>query len=122
MHVYNWTTDAKDWERLASCFTEDGTFVGVYGSWVMRAQFEEFGARAETRANVRQTRHFISAPLIEIDGDTATAATALLVTLQTADGYSISLTGEYHDHLVRVDGQWLFRERKVVVDEAPPGA
>jgi uncharacterized protein (TIGR02246 family) len=116
MHVYNWSTDAQDYERLAACFTADGTFIGVYGTWVMRAQLDGFAAAARARARVTPSRHFISAPVIEVDGDTATAVTALLVTRQSADGPSIGLTGEYHDDLVRVEGRWLFSRRRVVVD------
>jgi hypothetical protein len=29
------------------------------------------------------------------------------------------LTGEYHDDLLRVEGRWLFRQRRVVVDRPP---
>ena len=118
MNIYNYATDSQDFVRLASCFTEDGRLHGAFGSWVMHQQIHEFAAFArDPAATAGPVRHFISNPIIDVDGDTARAVTSSLVTRVPVGGEPrILLTGEYHDELVRVDGEWLFKVRRVVVD------
>ena len=117
MYEYNRATDHQDFDRLAACFTDTGVFVGAYATWTMRPQVREFAEFVRGRTKVGQVRHYISHPLIEIDGDTADAVTALLMTrLDEAGQPQVVLTGEYHDSLVRTDGRWLFELRTVVVD------
>ena len=86
------------------------------------AELDEFATFASERALVSPSQHFISAPVIDVDGDTAKAVTALLVTRLSADGPTVVLTGEYHDKLVRIDGRWRFAERRVVVAGRAPNA
>jgi hypothetical protein len=117
MYEYNRATDHQDFERLAACFTETGVFVGAWATWTMRPQAHEFAEFVRNRTNVGEVRHFISHPLINVEGNTATAVTALLMTRLDGDGRpTVELTGEYHDLLTLVDGQWLFERRTVVVD------
>jgi hypothetical protein len=118
INVYNVATDHSEWRRLADCFTADGVFHGAYGSWNMGEQWEAFGARSARRTEqMGPTRHFVTNILTEVDGDTATSSSFVLVTRTMPDNSTIvSLTGEYQDELVKVDGQWLFASRSVLTD------
>lgn len=48
---------------------------------------------------------------IQVDGDTATARAYTSEVGTTQDGAEIRPRGQYDDKLVKVDGQWLFKER-----------
>lgn len=65
--------------------------------------------------------HRASNPVIDVDGDRATAETDLLVLTRGEDGRSrITLVARYRDRLVRKDGQWLISNR-TGVSIARPG-
>ena len=96
----------------------DGVFHGVYGSWNMGEQWEAFGARSERRTKeMGPARHFVTNILTDVDGDVATSSSFVLVTRTMPDNSTVvSLTGEYQDELVKVDGHWRFTSRSVLTD------
>ena len=53
----------------------------------------------------------ISVGFIRVDGDTATARCYTTEVGTTLDGTEIRPRGQYDDILVKVDGQWFFKER-----------
>ena len=55
---------------------------------------------------VPQCHHHITNPVIEIHGDTATAATDVFYFRLTADGTRVLLSGRYGFDFVRRDGVW----------------
>ena len=129
LHRYNASVDEYDFITWASCFADGGVFDGAYQLFTLPQDLEKFKALAlgimDSNPNLR---HFTTNLVIDIDGDTATAKSFLLL-LSTpnypADGTipvsQIIQAGTYHDDLVRVDGHWKIKLRRVTVDGLPTG-
>jgi hypothetical protein len=67
------------------------------------------------RANVRYLRHKISCPAIEVSGSTATSVCYLDAdAIPTGFDEPIVLVGRYDDELVKDEGRWWFKERKII--------
>ena len=56
---------------------------------------------------------------VQVSGDTATGTTDYLFVRGGAEGIGIVSAGRYHDTLVREDGKWRFRERRITFLDAP---
>lgn len=115
---YATALDNGDVDTIVGCFTEDGSLespaVGVYSG---RAGIREFSNRfAAFRARGSQLRHVLSNLAVDVQGDTA-HATAYLVNIITRNGKSEMMPpGRYDCRLERVNGEWLFKHRLVVLD------
>ena len=115
---YTTALDAGDVETIVGCFTEDGTLespaVGVYAGRQGIREFAERFARFHDRGS--QLRHFISNLAVQFEGDEA-RATCYLLTVITRNGKTeLMPPGRYDCRLAKVDGQWLFSHRLVVLD------
>jgi uncharacterized protein (TIGR02246 family) len=115
---YTTALDAGDVETIVACFTEDGVLespaVGIYAG---RQGIREFSQRfAAFRARGSQLRHFISNLAMQVDGDQA-QATCYLLNVITRNGKSEMMApGRYDCRLAKIDGEWLFGHRLVVLD------
>jgi uncharacterized protein (TIGR02246 family) len=115
---YTTALDAGDVETIVGCFAEDGSLesptVGVYAG---RPGIRDFARRfARFRENGSQLRHVISNLAVQLHGDQATA-TCYLLNLITRNGRSQLLApGRYECELVKIDGDWLFQRRVVILD------
>ncbi len=115
---YATALDNGDVDTIVGCFTEDGSLespaVGVYSG---RAGIREFSNRfAAFRARGSQLRHVLSNLVVNVNGDQA-HATAYLVNIITRNGKSEMMPpGRYDCRLERVEGEWLFKHRLVVLD------
>ena len=115
---YTTALDAGDVDTIVACFTEDGALesplVGTYaGRDGIRAFSERFAA---VRQRGVQLRHVISNLAMTVNGDTA-HATCYLTNIVTVDGKSqLMPPGRYECELRRVDGDWLFQHRLVILD------
>ena len=115
---YATALDNGDVDTIVGCFTEDGSLespaVGVYSG---RAGIREFSNRfAAFRARGSQLRHVLSNLAVNVNGDQA-HATAYLVNIITRNGKSEMMPpGRYDCRLERVEGEWLFKHRLVVLD------
>ena len=115
---YTTALDAGDVETIVGCFTEDGTLespaVGVYAGRQGIREFAERFARFHDRGS--QLRHFISNLAVQFEGDEA-RATCYLLTVITRNGKTeLMPPGRYDCRLAKIDGQWLFSHRLVVLD------
>lgn len=113
MHRYATGIDTKNWELLASCFTEDAVSdYGEIGVW--RSAHEITDYMAATHADMPNTKHMMHNVVVEVtDADHATAVTYVHVVLVLADPSQwIDAVGHYDDVLVRRDGQWRIAERR----------
>jgi uncharacterized protein (TIGR02246 family) len=119
---YTTALDAGDVETIVGCFTEDGALespaVGVYAG---RAGIREFAERfARFRERGSQLRHFISNLAVQVNGDEA-RATCYLLNVITRNGKSEMMApGRYDCRLAKIDGEWLFGHRLVVLDAEFP--
>jgi ketosteroid isomerase-like protein len=123
--IYRYTDalNREDWDAFEATFAPEGTW--------------EIGApaplRAEGAANVRAAiservtplellNQIAMVPVVDVDGDTATARVVIEEWARLPDVFSMRLRGIYYDELRKVDGQWRFTSRlmrTVYVDHSP---
>ena len=119
---YCFVTDRGSAEEMAALFWDDAsvTFGENVNSGIdaVRAGFAAWIAKM--RDPVEGLRHVLHTPLIEIDGDAATAEA-----YYDADGHSrrrgkrIHLRGLYRDRLERRNGEWRFLAKEIQIWRSP---
>ena len=95
-------------EAIAACFTEDGIWDGRNdGEFVGREAIKEFfrGCNEATPFSV----HIATAPIIQVDGDTATGTWYLWMCSTSKLNGACWYCGKYRDDYVKVNGQWLHK-------------
>jgi uncharacterized protein (TIGR02246 family) len=115
---YTTALDAGDVEMIVACFTEDGVLESpMIGEYAGRAGIRAFSERfAAMHQRGVQLRHVISNLAMTVNGDIA-HATCYLTNIVTIDARcQLMPPGRYECELRRVDGDWLFRRRKVILD------
>jgi len=121
---YMIAVDAGDIETVMSAWAEDGVLDWVGGvengkAAIRKAMSNFGGARPVTipegATSRPRTRHQIINHVIDIDGDTArTIAYWFAFTNNTPQkDVQVLYFGHYEDELVRQNGRWLFKKRKV---------
>jgi 3-phenylpropionate/cinnamic acid dioxygenase small subunit len=111
--------DAAEWAAVGELFAE-AALIGPTGRPIAE------GAAAVTALYERgtqlhngspATRHITANPVIEVDGDTATAQSSYVV-FQAVDGMPLQpiITGRYEDTFRYADAQWRFARRQFFVD------
>ena len=118
--IYCEVMDAGDFAALGAMFA-DGRLLDDREREIAR------GAEAVTAlwtAMVRlydgspRTRHLVTGPVIDVDGDTATCRSSFAVLQQVADGpLEPVAAGRYRDAFVRADGGWRFASRQFFLDQ-----
>lgn len=128
---YMVAVDAGDIDTVMSTWAEDGVLEWVYGTEhgktaIRKAMSGFVGGAARdpvpAGANSRpRTRHQIINHVIDVDGDKAkTIAYWFAFTNKTPQkDVQILYFGHYEDELVRVDGKWLFKHRRVFNESQP---
>ena len=124
MARYLFAMDYHDADAYAECFTEDGVLDYAMGTLqgreAIRAEARVFADKIaevfkDWQGNPAKLRHLVQHKAIRIDGDRAWN-TGLWWEM-TNGGPEGSLAtpsfGTYEDELVRVDGRWLFKRRKI---------
>jgi ketosteroid isomerase-like protein len=65
-----------------------------------------------------RTRHIVSGPVIEVDGDTATCRSSFVVFQQPPDGELMTVAaGRYRDTFACTDGRWHFTVRQMLLEQ-----
>jgi uncharacterized protein (TIGR02246 family) len=112
--------DARDLHAYSRLFCQDGEWSGntghAKGPDAIQAMLEE-RLPPNPPAPGRTSRHVVSNPVIEVDGDGATASvTWALIQRGEADEPELALLGHYDDVLAREDGRWRFKSRRAHID------
>ncbi len=112
---YTSAIDQKDWALLDRCFTPDARLDytsagGIAGDYPrVRAWLEK------ALSPFPMTVHYVTNSQVELDGDTATARTAVLNPMGYLDEggamHTFTVGAYYNDRLVRTDDGWRIRER-----------
>lgn len=114
---YTYNGDRGRIDGLAACFAGDGTleFPGALatGPAAIVAALTAGGPADPARTFVR---HHITNPLIEVDGDSATARSYFTVYSNNGPDHA----GTYNDRLVRTAEGWQFAHRQVRIDWQSP--
>ena len=104
-----WDRPTHDYDGIASLFTENGLW-----------DASPLGGPAEGREAIRElfrgfqaspfAVHYISNPIIEVDGDTATGNWHLLLAITLGDDRQATwVMGNYNDEFVRTPEGWRFK-------------
>lgn len=108
--------DDGRFDEFAALFAVDATFevppaAPALGRDAIRG-FMETGYQPEVRG-----KHVLSEPLVDVDGDDATATTDFVfVGRSSAGAWVVKAAGRYHDTLRRTaDGPWEFTRRLIAM-------
>jgi uncharacterized protein (TIGR02246 family) len=107
--------DGGDFAEMAALFTEDGTWSGVSGRGAIAAKV---AAIVPTPEEGPRRIHFLSNASITVNGVQASAVSNWVVIRQSETGATVGAAGSYLDDLVKQDGRWLFRCRRIT-EEIP---
>lgn len=127
---YMVAVDAGDIETVMSTWAEDGVLEWVYGvehgkAAIRKAMSGFGGARKveipEGATSRPRTRHQIINHVIDVDGDKAKTIAYWFALTNNTPQKDVQLLyfGHYEDELVRVNGKWLFKVRKVFNESQP---
>lgn len=100
-------------DAIAALFTEDAVWDGgALGTADGRTAIHKFFSRATEFFPF--AIHNVMNPIIDVDGDRATAQWYLLQPATMAKGnQAVWLAAVYHDEYVRLDGRWMINRLKV---------
>ena len=108
---YCHATDSHNAEAWADTFTADGAIEAPQGTSQGREALIQFSQGVNT--GMPTVRHYVTNLVICCEGDSATMSSYL--NLINTDGNATVFTAIYEDEIVRVDGEWKFARRKIVV-------
>jgi 3-phenylpropionate/cinnamic acid dioxygenase small subunit len=116
-YKYVRSVDERDWGTSAELFhegaklyvTDSGQKRLIGGKPEIETFFREIAARDFIFA-----RHFITNPVVRIDGQQA-FFTSYYNTMFIHDNFTKVIFGFYDDHLSKVDGQWRFTEKNIIM-------
>ena len=120
--------DAEEFSEWLNYFESNATYeIRAYSTELRRWTIWQRSDRAilekmlaEVNEHVRdpaQRRHILSSPVVEIDGNEATARSQFSLFRTSPEGQSaLYMVGVYKDRLVKQNGRWLYREHSVILD------
>ena len=112
--------------EVAQLFTEDAVLRPYYdGQYECEGRAEIQGwyvhYHEHFRANIRHLKHMITSAMIDVDGDSASCMSYLIATfVSNEDDSGYYVTGTYTDQLVKIGGDWLFKDRTIEVEFMAP--
>jgi 3-phenylpropionate/cinnamic acid dioxygenase small subunit len=114
---YAYTIDYGPPEEWISCFTEDGVFESPrFGRHSGSDGLRRFVTMSKEANGSAKVRHMLTNVAFQINGDTATGACYLTYYHCKNGKATLEALGRYEDELRKVNGDWLFRSRRVHVD------
>jgi hypothetical protein len=127
---YMVAVDAGDIETVMSTWAEDGVLESVFGvdrgKAAIRKSMAGFGGgrRVEIPENATsrpRTRHQIVNHVIDVHGNTAKTTAYWFALTNNTPQKDVQLLyfGHYEDELIKVNGHWLFKSRKVFNESLP---
>jgi len=118
MSAYCFYVDNGEFGKFADLFTADGLFeTGPLGKLRGRKAIHDFIAAHVPRAGEGPARkHCTMNHLIRVNGDEAHADSYVVVLRESENEIIASLAGRYEDQLVKENGEWHFKVRKIHFD------
>lgn len=112
---YCFRLDGGQFADMAALFTEDGTWETAFGEATGRTAIADFARGLRERGPQPRPRgvHLTTNIVIALNGDSARVRSNWTVVTNSPGGPKIGSGGAYHDEMVKQNGQWLFRHRKI---------
>lgn len=110
MSKYCHGIDKKDEKLFMSIWTEDGNYELPRGNGAGTEGIRQLVQKVWRE--VPKCHHHITNPLIDVNGDKATARTDVTYFRETADGIHCLLSGMYSFEFEKADGEWKTRHLK----------
>jgi 3-phenylpropionate/cinnamic acid dioxygenase small subunit len=112
---YCFRLDDGRFAEMAALFTEDGTWDTAFGKATGRAEIAELASGLRKRGEQPRPRavHLVTNIAITLDESRARVRSNWMVMQNGPQGPRIGSGGAYLDEMVKVDGRWLFRYRKI---------
>ena len=112
--------DSGRYDDWVATFTEDGVFDSpILGRWQGAVALKQFTEKYRTWTGNFQPRHCVMNVLVNVEGNHATGECYLLMTHASEGKTELVVSGRYEDRMEKVNGKWLFKERKVKPDNRP---
>ena len=115
MAEYCFRLDDGRFAEMAALFTEDGTWDTAFGKATGRVAIAELAQSLRVRAGETRPRavHLVTNIAIALDGERAQVRSNWMVMQNSPQGPKIGSGGAYLDELVKENGRWLLRYRKI---------
>jgi hypothetical protein len=112
---YCFCLDGGRFAEMAALFTDDGTWDTAFGKATGRAAIADLARDIRARAGGERPRaiHLVANIAIALAGDQARVRSNWTVVQNSPTGPKIGSGGGYDDEMVKQDGRWLFRTRKI---------
>jgi len=108
----------NDPETFGSCWSEDGYWLLLGNEYRGREAIVE--AYCNSVGGTDFIMHLAMSPLISINGDKAKVRSQVQEILHFSGGGAMIILANYNDELHKVDGQWLFADRRISVRYSGP--
>jgi hypothetical protein len=112
---YCFRLDGGRYDDMAALFTEDGTWDTAFGAGRGRAAIAALARDIRAKAGDDRPRaiHLVTNIAITLNGDTAEVRSNWTTVQNSPEGPKIGSGGAYADRMVKQNGAWLFRYRKI---------
>ncbi len=107
-----------DPETFGSCWSDDGYWLLLGNEYRGKETIVE--AYTNSVAASDFIMHLALSPLISITGEKAKARSQVQEIIHFSMGGAVIILGNYNDELIKVDGQWLFADRRISVRYSGP--
>ena len=100
---------------MAALFTEDGIWDTAFGKAAGRAAIADLARSLRERAEQPRPRaiHLVTNIAIVLDGARAEVRSNWILAQNSPQGPKVGSGGGYRDEMVKEDGRWFFRYRKI---------
>lgn len=112
---YGLAIDDREIDKLGATFTEDGIFVQYDGSFKSEGRTEIMAYYQERVDAYTVSYHYPHSHLIDLVDDTHGAGIVCGHAELGVEGRTFVAGLRYHDQYERVDGSWLFAERRLAM-------
>jgi hypothetical protein len=114
MAEYCFCLDNNRFTDMAALFTDDGTWDTAFGKGTGHGGIEALVRRLRSSDTpLPRAIHHVTNVVIKVDGATATGFSNWVTVQNSPQGPKIGSAGSYTDEMVKQDGKWLFRYRKI---------
>ena len=113
MAEYCFRLDYEPFAEMAALFAADGTWDTAFGKGTGHAGIEALVRRIRGPGPTPRAIHHVTNIVIRLEGETATCFSNWVTVQNSPEGPKIGSAGSYTDDMVKQDGIWRFRCRKI---------